>query len=367
MPTKSQIQAAEARIQLIRKELKKAGVDSLVVSHPASIRYLTGFSGSAGLLVVGMRSLNFFTNDLYEVQVSHELYKLDGMTVHITRDFWGGVKDRKLGGKIKSVGFVPAYTNVQWFKKMKSAFSPAKLVEVDDIVGAVTQVKTKHEIAQIAKAAEIASVAYNLLLSEIKPGLTEHEVATFLASKTRELGSERDAFDIIVVSGKRSAMPHGRATQAVIQHGSVVTVDFGCCINGLHSDMTRTFCVGTPSKKVVDVFAVLYDAHLSAIDAAIAGVTGAELDSVARTIIADSGYGNYFRHSLGHGLGYDVHEKPAVAPSNTTGVIQAGTVITIEPGIYLPGKFGMRIEDDVVVTNRGAEILTSAPRELVVV
>lgn len=367
MPTKAQTEAAASRIQQVRASMKKAGVDALVINNATAIRYLTGFSGSAGMVILSMRTLDFFTNDLYAVQVTKELVKINGLKVHVNRDFWGAAKQAGLNTKFKSIGFNAATTTVLGWQQMKKGLSPAKLVDVGDLISKVTAVKTKSELRSISKAAEITSQAYQLMLGMVQPGMTEHEVATFVASRTRELGSERDAFDIIVVSGKRSAMPHGRATQATITSGSVVTVDFGCCIDGLYSDMTRTFFVGKPSKQVVDVFAVLYDAHLSALDAVKEGVTGSQLDAVARNVITEAGYGEYFRHSLGHGLGYDVHENPRIAPSGSNEPIEANTVITIEPGIYIPDKFGMRIEDDVVVTKRGSQILTSAPRELVVV
>lgn len=359
--------AATLRVQQVRAAMKAAKVDALIVNDAAAIRYLVGFSGSAGLLIVSARTLDFFTNDLYAVQVTKELHKLTNIRVHIHRDFWGTARNLGLNTKFSAIGFNSSTTTVAGFQQMKKKLSPAKLVDVGNLTASITAVKTKSELASIAKAAEITSQAYTMMLGIVQPGMTEHEVATFLASRTRELGSERDAFDIIVVSGARSAMPHGRATQAVLKKGQVVTVDFGCCIDGLHSDMTRTFCIGTPTQKVVDVFSVLYDAHLTALDAVKEGITGQYLDSVARTVISNAGYGEYFRHSLGHGVGYDVHEEPRIAPSAAGSPIAANTVITIEPGIYLPGKFGMRIEDDVVVGKRGSVILTTAPRELVVV
>lgn len=367
MPTKAQTAAAAARIQQVRSSMKRAGVDALIITNAAAIRYLTGFSGSSSLVILGMKTIHFFTNDLYAVQVTKELYALDKLQVTINRDYWGSARSLGLGSKFKNVGFVPTQLSYAAHKDIKRKLAPAKLVEIADVISPVTQVKTKAEIQSIAHAAEIASEAYVAMLGMVKPGMTEMDVATFLASRTRELGSERDAFDIIVVSGTRSAMPHGRATSAVLKKGQVVTVDFGCCINGLYSDMTRTFCIGTPSKQVVDVFAVLYEAHFAALDAAKAGIVSSDLDEAARSVIRNAGYGEYFQHSLGHGLGYEVHENPRVAAPSKDEVIAAGTVVTIEPGIYIPGKFGMRIEDDVVVTNRGVEILTTAPRELVVV
>jgi Xaa-Pro aminopeptidase len=359
--------AAAERLSSLRKQMASHECNAYVMAHVPSLRYFFGFSGSMGLAIITKKHVYFITNDLYEVQVRKELYALDGLEVIIDRDPWNAVRTRGLGAKLKTVGFDPAKHTVAGFKSMKKGLAGAKLIEVSGIAETITRVKTKAEIKSIAEAARIASVAYEKLLGVVAPGMTEQQVATFLASTTRQLGSEKDAFDIICVAGVRSAMPHGRASSAVLKSGDVITVDFGCCVNGLYSDMTRTFCLGTPSRKVVDVFAVLYHAHMTALDAAVSGVTAGALDAAARNVIEKAGYGQYFRHSLGHGLGYEVHENPRVASPNTKEVIPTGTVITIEPGIYIPGKFGMRIEDDVVVTPTGPTILTTAPRELVIV
>lgn len=367
MATKQQLKAATERIASVRKEMKAAGIDALIVSHTPQLRYLFGFSGSMGMGIISQRDLYFFTNDLYAVQVQKEVYALDGLKTIIDRDFWGAAAQRAIAKKWKTVGFDPTRTMVSGLKAMKKAMSPATLKEVRGLVEKITMVKTAGEIKDISVAAQLASTTYEHLLNFVKPGMTELEVATFIAATSRQLGSEKDAFDIIVVAAARSAMPHGRAGASVIKSGDVVTVDFGCCWNGMYSDMTRTFAVGTPSKKVVDVFAVLYDAHLSALDAAVSGVNAAVLDAAARDLITKAGYGDFFKHSLGHGLGYEVHEDPRISWANTKQEVPTNCVITIEPGIYLPGKFGMRIEDDVVVTPSGADILTTAPRELVIV
>jgi len=367
MATSSQTASAIARIGALRAQMKVLKLDAYVVSHVPSLRYLFGFSGSTAMAVITSRKAYFLTNDLYQEQVKKELIKIDGLEIIINRDPWGAVTSKGLSKTWKYVGFDPTKHSISNYKTMKKAVSPAKLIETASIIESITRVKSTSEIKNIAEAARIASIAYEKMLGILKPGMTEQQVSTFLASTTRELGSEKDAFDIIVVAGIRSAMPHGRASSAVIKKGDVVTVDFGCCINGLYSDMTRTICMDTPSKKIVDVFAVLYDAHMTAIDSVVSGVRASKLDKAARSVIERAGYGEYFRHSLGHGLGYEVHELPRVSSVNKTETIPAGCVITIEPGIYLPGKFGMRIEDDVLVTDKGAQILTTAPLELVIV
>lgn len=347
--------------------MKAEKIDGLVITSLSAIRYLLGFSGSQATAIVTKKHVHFFTNDLYTVQIAKELYSLPGMKTYITRDVWKTCADAKLGAGLKRIGFNSNVVTVHSHRLIKKALTPATLVEVAGIVSPITAVKSSSEIKSIAEACNIVSESYEQMLGFVRAGMTEIDVANYLAACTRELGSEKDAFDIIVVSGVRSAMPHGRASKAKLTKGTVVTVDFGCCVNGLFSDMTRTFCIGTPSKEVIETFAVLLDAHLHALDNAKAGITAAALDLCARDIITSAGYGEYFKHSLGHGLGYDVHENPRVSWVNKTEKLVENNVITIEPGIYIPGKFGMRIEDDVVIKKNGCEILTSAPREMVVV
>ncbi len=363
----SQLATANTRLSSLRAEMRSRKLDAYIVAHVPSLRYFFGFSGSSALAIVTLKKVFFVTNDLYDVQVRKEVYPLAGLEILIDRDPWSALVKKGLTKTWKNVGFDPGRHTVAGFRGIKKALASAKLTEAPCLTEMISREKSASEIRSIAAAAQIASTAYERMLGYVEPGMKETDVATFLATTTRKLGSERDAFDIICVSGTRSAMPHGRASSAVIKKGDVVTIDFGCCVNGLHSDMTRTFCVGTPQQKVINVFAVLYDAHMAALDAAVAGVTAANLDAAARDVITRAGYGENFRHSLGHGLGYEVHEFPRVSHANKSEIIPNGAVVTIEPGIYIPGKFGMRIEDDVVVTTKGARILTTAPRELVIV
>ncbi|NQW29114.1 MAG: aminopeptidase P family protein [Ignavibacteria bacterium] len=367
MPTVSQLKTAALRLDQLRKSMKSNEIDGLVITSLSSIRYLFGFSGSHATVIVTKKNVHFFTNDLYTIQVQKELYSVPGMKVHITRDVWTTCKELKIASTLKRVGFNSSVITVHSHRLIKKALAPAVLVETSSMVSPITAVKSNTEIKSIAEACRIVSQSYEQMLGYVQPGMTEIDVANYLAACTRELGSEKDAFDIIVVGGVRSAMPHGRASNAKLVKGMVITVDFGCCVDGLFSDMTRTFCLGTPSKEVVETFAVLLDAHLTALDHARAGITAAELDLCARDLITTAGFGENFKHSLGHGLGYDVHENPRVSWMNKNEKLVENNVITIEPGIYIPGKFGMRIEDDVVIKKNGCTILTTAPRELVVV
>lgn len=367
MSTKQRHSVCNDRIAVLRASLKRQKLDALVITNVHHLRYLFGFSGSIAIAIVSKTKAHFFTNDLYAVQVQKELAPVDGLTIHITRNTWVEAANSGIAKKWTSVGFDAGAISVSTHAAMKKAFTPAKLVATVGIVEPIIQIKAPFEIDLIGAAAQIASEAYVGMLGIVKAGMTEREVANYIAAKTRELGSEKDAFDIIVVAGKRSAMPHGRASDAVLKQGDVVTVDFGACVEGLNSDMTRTFALGQPKKKkIIEVFATLYEAHSSAIEAAVLGATAGSVDAAARNIITDAGYGEYFRHSTGHGLGYEVHESPRVAQGSKEH-LPAGAVITIEPGIYLPDEFGMRIEDDVVITEDGPIVLTTAPRELVVV
>jgi Xaa-Pro aminopeptidase len=252
---------------------------------------------------------------------------------------------------------------------MRKAFrTKVKLVAAGDLVRDLSAIKTEKDIASIRKAANIAAKVYREILDVVVPGMRELDVAAEISYRGRLHGSEGDAFDIIVASGKRSALPHGRATSKKIANGEMVTLDFGCIVDGFNSDMTRTFAVGEPGDEARAVYRTVYDAERAGVATARAGISARQLDQVCRDVIDEAGYGPNFNHSTGHGLGLEVHEYPAVAARSPEDLkLKAGMVVTIEPGIYLPGKFGVRIEDDVVIEEGGCRELTSPTRQLIIV
>jgi Xaa-Pro aminopeptidase len=235
-----------------------------------------------------------------------------------------------------------------------------------DMVETLTMVKTEEEIAAIRKAAEIGDQVFNHVLNMLKPGLTEREVAAEISYQAKKLGGDGDAFPVIVASGERSALPHGVATDKKIKKGELVTLDFGCVHKGFNSDMSRTVAVGKISNELHKIYEIVRAAQQRAIDKVHPGMNGRELDSVARDYITLHGYGSKFGHSTGHGLGIEVHELPYIAQRGERFKLEPGQVFTIEPGIYIEGMGGCRIEDDVVVRREGCEVLTTSPKELIV-
>lgn len=353
------------RIPNIRKALRKLNLHALVITHMPHVRYLTNFSGSNGVLIITPRTLHFITDGRYEEQVKTELFDLPGLKTHIGRDVWGIAKTKNIFKNCETAGFEAAYLTYARLDRMRRQMRPIKFKPVKNLVEPVVIPKTEDEIEHIRKAAAIGDKVFDHILGFIKPGMLESDVEAEISYQAKKLGSEGDAFSIIVASGPRSALPHGRASRKKIKKGEVITLDYGCIVNGFCSDMTRTFVIGKPKKLVRKVYDIVLQAELAAIEATRAGVGSRELDAIARNIIADAGYGDQFNHSLGHGLGIEVHEGPTLSKGADNEPIPSGAVVTIEPGIYLGGQFGVRIEDDVLALNGGNETLTHAPRELI--
>lgn len=239
------------------------------------------------------------------------------------------------------------------------------MVPTSGIVEKLREVKSEEEIVILQQAVNIAEKAYNYILGFIKPGMTEIEVANELDFYMRNLGATGVSFDTIVASGVRSAMPHGVASDKVIEEGDMVTIDFGCYYKGYASDMTRTFAVGDPGEKLKEIYAIVQEANRRVTEQAKAGMTGAELDAIARDYITEKGYGPQFGHTTGHGLGLEVHEAPSISFRNEEKLVE-NNVVTNEPGIYIAGLGGVRIEDDLVIKEDGNLNLMSSPKDLII-
>jgi Xaa-Pro aminopeptidase len=254
---------------------------------------------------------------------------------------------------------------VERFRSLKALFPRAQLVPTASIVERLTSIKDKYELDAIRRAVKVSDRVFGAIIQMLRPGLTELDVAAEIAYLHRRYGAEGDAFDPIVASGRRAALPHARASAKRIRRGELVLLDFGCRVAGYHSDLSRTVAVGKPSARLSSMYKVVLDAQTQAIGAVRSGVAAADVDAIARLRIRKQGYGRYFCHSLGHGLGLQVHESPRLS-SLSGDVLQRGNVVTIEPGVYVPGSGGVRIEDDVVVQEDHATILNKSPRELLV-
>lgn len=351
------------RIKKIREKLQERDLDGLLITHLPNVRYLTGFSGTNGLCLMGSHQAYFLTDFRYEHQ-SHEEVK--GMRIAIAKNsLFEELEKKKLLRGMRRVGVEGNYLPYAEYQKLKTTFKRVRFIPQADLVESISAIKDEREIELITKAARISDRVFQEVLELLRPGIREVEISAEISYLHKTSGGERDAFETIVASGPRGALPHGVASEKKIRKGEFVTLDFGCVYRGYCCDITRTVAVGEPGRRLREVYRVVYNAQVNAIEAAKAGVVAKDLDKVARGYISKKGFGKYFGHSLGHGIGLQIHEPPRIS-SQSNYKLQQGNVITIEPGIYLPGIGGVRIEDDVVVMNGKSLVLNKAPKELII-
>lgn len=350
------------KLQKIRQALQQADPPALLVTSAHSRRYLTGFTGTAGVAVITADEAFFITDFRYTEQANDQIegYEIIEQKTTLIEAVAQLVEDKQL----TKLGFEQDAMTYAEYDRYANALK-AELVPTSGLVEKIRLIKTEDELTIIKQACKIADDAYEHILTFIKPGMTELEVSNELEFFMRKQGATSSSFDIIVASGTRSALPHGVATEKVIESGDFVTLDFGAYYNGYVSDVTRTLAVGEPSDKLKEIYQVVLDSQLLALEKIKPGMTGKEADAISRDYIASKGYGEAFGHSLGHGIGLEVHEGPGLS-SRSDVVLEPGMVITIEPGIYLPGIGGVRIEDDALVTETGVEKLTHTSKELVI-
>jgi Xaa-Pro aminopeptidase len=350
------------RINNLRQLIKKENLDGLIVTDLKQIRYLTGFSGSAALLAIGPKKALFFSDFRYKEQAAKEV---KGAKVHIaTGPAITALKDfPELAAKNRRLGYAAAGTTVEVLKKLEKSLPGCLWVPADNVLGQLGWVKEKDELVSISKAVEISDVAFERILNLIAPGVRERELAAELEYQMMMLGSERAAFESIVASGWRSALPHGIASNKKLQAGDFVTFDFGATVNGYVSDITRTVVVGKATLRQKKIYSIVARAQLAAIRKMKPGASCKMIDGTARQIITRAGYGRQFGHGLGHGIGLEVHSGPRLS-GMVEDKLMVNNVVTVEPGIYIPGWGGVRIEDDVLVTRSGAKVLNGAPKKL---
>lgn len=357
------------RLRRLRLLLGEQDVDSLLVTALANVRYLSGFSGSAGVLLVTGDEALLVTDGRYRTQVAEQL-EAAGVAaavdlavggVQVQRDALVGMVGRSGVRRLGLEG-----DDVTWSAQRRWAevLAPAELVPTTGVVERLRQVKDDGELWLMSKAASIADAALGEVLPMLSEGRSEEEVALALDTAMRRLGAEDRAFETIVASGPNAAKPHARPTARPLAPGDAVVVDFGATFAGYRSDMTRTFSVGgAPSGELAGVFAVVAHAQAAGVAALAPAVVAGDVDKVCRQIIADAGWAEAFEHGTGHGVGLDIHEAPAVGPGSTA-ILTPGVVVTVEPGVYIPGVGGVRIEDTVVVTEGGRRVLTAFTKEI---
>lgn len=338
--------------------LAKLELDALVFCKPENIRYLCGFTGSDGVLILFSDHLVFLTDSRYTTQ-SHEEVTADQIGQYTIKV--DGIADQLSSHNVMRIGF-EATLPFGFVKELQSKGDEGwHWQHLKDELETLRLHKSADEIDLLAKAAELNALAFDDIIEMVKPGVREIDIAIALEFALRKRGAEEKAFDFIVASGLRGAMPHGVATEKLIGANELVTIDFGCRWSGYHSDETVTLATGAVSDDLKTIFDTVLEAHDRALEAVAPGVELAELDSIARDYIKSRGFGDYFGHGLGHGVGLEIHEAPTVS-SRSTMTAEAGMVITVEPGIYLPDVGGVRIEDTVVVTDAGHHLLTKIPK-----
>ncbi|TET94079.1 MAG: aminopeptidase P family protein [Candidatus Zixiibacteriota bacterium] len=352
------------RINALRQKLRTDNLDGMILTHLDHVRYLIGFTGTAGLLVISPRGADFFTDFRYTDQARKQV---KGARVSIVkRDLVAGLKEfPKLNVKNRTYAFSSEHLTVALKEKLQKALPDSLFVPADSVLADLGWVKDKDEITSITKAVEISDLAFERILSMIAPGVRERELAAELEYQMAMLGSEKQPFETIVASGYRSALPHGVASSKKVKKGDFVTFDFGATINGYVSDITRTVVVGKPTQRQKKIYNIVLKAQKAGIRKVKAGVTAKAVDDASRKVIEKAGFGKNFGHGTGHGIGFYVHLGPRVAPESED-KLMVNNVITIEPGIYISGWGGVRIEDDVVVTRTGGKVLNKAPKNLLV-
>ncbi|MBU7593470.1 M24 family metallopeptidase [Metabacillus halosaccharovorans] len=351
------------KLENIRKRFKELSIEGLVITSSYNRRYMTGFTGTAGVAVISEEKAVFITDFRYTEQAAKEIegFEIVQHTGPIVEEVATQVD--KLG--IKRLGFEQDHVTYQTYTAYKNALKNTEFIPVSGAVEKLRLIKSPSEIKILKEAAEIADAAYKHILTFVKPGLKEIDVANELEFFMRKNGAVSSSFDIIVASGYRSALPHGVASEKEIEKGDFVTLDFGAYYKGYCSDITRTFAVGEPSDELKNIYSVVLEAQLRGMNGIKPGMTGKQADALTRDYIKDQGYGEYFGHSTGHGLGMEVHEGPALSFRSDT-ILEPGMVVTVEPGIYVAGLGGVRIEDDTVITANGNESLTHSPKDLII-
>jgi Xaa-Pro aminopeptidase len=352
------------RIEKLLDAMQKNNTNALFINKPEDRYYLSGFSGSNAFLLYTSENTYLITDFRYIEQAKDE--SPDYQVVRYNRDdLYEIINDLLAKESINQLTFDSSAITYEMFQEMSEKLK-VTLKSEKSLVKDIRSIKDEEEIATIKKAQSISEKAFEQLLSIIKPGITERELSVELEYNMLKLGASKLAFPSIVASGVRSALPHGRATDKVVEHGDFITFDFGAYYNGYCSDMTRTIVVAECSNKQKEVYNTVLKAQLEALAAIKVGVNGKDLDNVAREVITKAGYGEYFGHGLGHGVGKVVHEAPSASPLSKD-ILQENQLLTIEPGIYIPNWGGVRIEDLVVIKEDGHINLNKFTKDLLVI
>jgi len=353
------------RIEKIRSKFKTYSIDALLITTPENRRYASGFHSTDGVVLITKDAAFLFVDSRY---IEAAQNKAAGFTIELI-DLQNSYKRRiseALKGKgCSCVGFEDACMSYAEYIRYSSEIINLPMKPASRLLNELRRTKDGEELESLIAAQRIAERALDDVLGIIKPGVTEREVAAEITYRMLKYGAENNSFDPIVVTGTKSSMPHGMPGDEKIESGHFVTMDFGCIYNGYCSDMTRTVAVGSANDEMKKIYDIVLEAQLAGIAAARAGVKGRDIDAAARNVISDAGFGPYFGHSFGHGVGLHIHEEPNAGPTSDA-EMHIGAVISAEPGIYLPGRFGVRIEDVIIIEENGCKNITLAKKELII-
>ena len=347
------------RLDKARKSLDGLSLDSLILTNLQDIRYLSGFSGSAALALLRPEKACLFLDSRYITQATEEVAGFE--VIPVTSSPWDSLIGCAKEAKVSRVGFVPSELPYESHRKLREKMEEAELVATPSLVSRLRMIKDPEEAETIRTSARLLSQNLEEILSLIRPGMREKEVAALFEYGLKMNGADRAGFETIVASGPRSAMPHAQASDRSIQSGEFLKIDGGSQWQGYHSDITRTLVLGRAAPRQEEIHQIVLEAHDQAIAAARPGMSAEELDGIARRVIEEAGYGQYFGHGTGHGVGLSVHEEPRIGRESHIS-LEEGMAFTIEPGVYLPGLGGVRIEDTVLLSADGAEVVTTTPR-----
>lgn len=350
------------RLDSVKSAMNKGQAEGILITKDENKNYMSMFYSSAFYILI-TRSKNYLITDFRYKEAALELeYLYEIIITNADYSLFDFLKELNL----KVIGLEFKTATIDFYAAVERNLPDADIISFDGVIENIRAVKDADEIEKIAKAEEIGDKAFSYILNEIKPGATEKEIAFKLEMKMRELGAEKLSFDTICVSGVRTSMPHGHPGNNTIEKGDFVTMDFGCVYEGYCSDMTRTVAIGHASEEQRRVYDIVLRAQTEVCRILKAGMTGAQADAVARDIITAEGFGDCFGHGLGHGVGLEIHEAPTANPKSSE-ILKENMLVTIEPGIYIPQKFGIRIEDLSVITNSGIINLTKSEKELIII
>ncbi len=345
----------------LRKVMEEKGLDAIVVLSPYNRRYLSGFTGTSGSLLITQDTKQLITDFRYIQQANSQAEDFE--IINQNGPMINKINELIQHGNYKNVGVEADLITYNEYQALNT--DEVQLSSIEGVIETIRMIKDDFEIKQIQKAADIVDETYEHILKWVKPGMTENEVNNEMEMFMRSKGATCSSFDTIVASGHRGALPHGVASNKVIEEGDMITLDFGALYEGYVSDITRTFAIGEPKEEMKKIYNIVLESQLAALEQIKPGMTGKEADSIARDIISSYGYGEQFGHSLGHGIGLEVHEGPALSQKSDI-VLEENMCVTLEPGIYVEGLGGVRIEDDVLVTKNGLQRFTKSTKDLII-